>query len=121
MRPALFFAAVAFLIPRAEAQGQSVPTSPAAQSGAAVAPSTSGHGYRPKISLQTALTIAENYLATEHVDVSDGWLLEARFSLYGDKGKDKDPCWLFDWNMDHGVHVEVIVFMDGKAMLSPSM
>jgi hypothetical protein len=37
--------------------------------------------------LQAALKIAEDFVAAEHIDVSGGWLHEARFTLYGDKTK----------------------------------
>jgi hypothetical protein len=76
--------------------------------------------------LQAALKIAESYVIAEHINVSDGWLSEARIILYGDKAKadkDKDLCWLFVWirgSSHTGELVDVIVSMDGKAMILPS-
>jgi hypothetical protein len=126
MRTALLFVLIALLIPYSEAQRESVPASAAAQSSVPLNLPTSVRGYKPKISLQTALRIAESYLAAEHINVSKGWLSEARFFLYGDRAKadrDKEPCWLFVWITDSslGGHVEVIVSMDGKAMRLPTM
>jgi hypothetical protein len=126
MRPALLFAVMALLLPYSEAQGQSGSASPAAKSGVPLDLPLSHRGYKPQISLQVALTIAERYVAAEHINVSDGWLSEARFFLYGDSAKaerDKEPCWLFVWITDSslGGHVDVIVSMDGKAMRPPTM
>lgn len=126
MRLALLFAAMAFVIPYSETQGQSPSRSAAAQNGIPLGLPASRRGYKPKISLQDALKIAESYVAADHLNVSDGWLSEARFFLYGENtksGRDKEPCWLFVWTTDSrlGGHVEVVVSMDGKAMRSPSI
>jgi len=126
MRPALLFAVIALLIPYSEGQGQSVPASAAAQSGVSLHLPTPPRGYKPKVSLQDALKIAEGYVAAEHINVSDGWLSEVRFFLYADGAKaerDKEPSWLFVWITDSslGGHIDVIVSMDGKAMRSPTM
>jgi hypothetical protein len=126
MRPALLFAVMALVIPYSEAQVQSCPASAAAKNGVPLDLPLSHRGYKPKISLQAALKIAESYVAAGHINVSDGWLSEARFFLYGDRAKadrDKEPCWLFVWITDSslGGHVDVMVFMDGKAMRSPTM
>jgi hypothetical protein len=126
MRPALLFAVMTLLTPYSEGQGQSVPPSAAVQSGVPLNLPTSHRGYKPKIPLQAALKIAESYLAAEHINLSDQWLSEARFFLYGERAKadkDKEPCWLFVWITDSslGGHVDVIVSMDGKAMRSPTM
>jgi hypothetical protein len=126
LRPALLFAVMALLIPYSEDQGQSVPASPAVQSGVPLNLPTSPRGYKPKISLQAALKIAESYVAAEHINVSDGWLSEARLFLYGDGAKadrDKELSWLFVWITDSslGGHVDVIVSMHGKAMRLPTM
>ena len=124
MRAVVLFAVIAFLIPHAEAHGQSAAA--LAQSEAATLP-TSHHGYKPKLSLQAALKIAEDFVAKEHIDVSGGWLYEARFTLYGEKTKsdrEKPPCWFFQWIPESGLigaQIEVVVFMDGKAMRLPTM
>jgi hypothetical protein len=82
---------------------------------------------RPKITLKTALKIAEDYITSEHIDVSKGWMSEARFILYGDKtnpGIEKEPCWFFVWQNggSRGNHsVNIGVFMNGKPMQFPSM
>jgi len=82
---------------------------------------------KPKLSLQSALKIAEAYIDEEHINVSAYWLYQAEFILYGDKAKDdraKDPCWHFLWINDRGTigdSIDIIVTMDGKAMRLPSM
>jgi len=126
MRPVLMFALMALLIPYCEGQGQSVSASDTTKSSVPLDLPMSPRGYRPKISLQAALKVAESYVAAEHIDLSDGWLLQARFFLYGDGAKadrDKEPCWLFVWNTGTSVggHVDIIVSMDGRAMRSPTL
>jgi hypothetical protein len=123
VRRALVFLAIATVVPWHETLGRSVAASRAPQNSVASDLQTSHRGFRPKISLQTALNIAEKYVAAEHINVSDGWLSEARIILYGDNAKadaDKAPNWLFDWITDRG-HVNVLVSMSGKAMVLPSM
>jgi hypothetical protein len=122
MRQAFLFALMALLIPYS-GQGQTVSPSAAVQNGVPLNLPTSRRGYKPTISLQAALKVAESYLAAEHINGSNGWLSEARFFLYGDRAKDKEPCWLFVWITDRslGGHVDVTVSMDGKAMRLPTM
>jgi hypothetical protein len=127
VRAVVLFAVIAFLIPRAEAQDQSVRAAARAQSVAKFASPASHRGFEPKISLQAALKIAEDFVADERIDVSGGWLYEARFTLYGGKTKpdsEKEPCWFFQWIPESGLigaQIEVVVFMDGKAMRLPTM
>ena len=125
MRPVLAFGLMVLLVPYCEGQGQ-VSASAAAQSGVLLNLPKPPRGFRPKVSLQAALKIAESYVAAEHVNVSDGWMLEARFFLYGDSAKadrDKEPCWLFVWKTDAslGGYLDIIVSMDGKVMRSPAL
>lgn len=126
MRAIVLVAVMAIFIPLLEAGGQPVSASTLVQNGTQASLSTLNRGYRPKITLQAALKIAEEYVASEHINVSNGWLSEARFFLYGDatQGGDKQPSWLFVWNTDRGparTHVDVAVSMNGKAMLLPAM
>jgi hypothetical protein len=123
MRTALFFVLMSLLIPYSEAQRKSVPAPAAAQSSVPLNLPTSSRSYKPKVSLQTGLGIAESYVASEHINVSDGWLSEARFILYGGRAmadKDKEPNWLFVWATDRG-YVQIMVSMDGKAMVLPEL
>src|SRR5215470_3630543 len=76
MRLALMFAVMCLLIPYPKAAGQSVSAFPVETP---LDLPTSQRVYKPKISLQAALKIAESYVATEHINVSDGWLSQARF------------------------------------------
>jgi hypothetical protein len=83
--------------------------------------------YRPKLSLQDALKIAEGYIDKEHIPISSYWLSQAKFTLYGSADtpdKDKIPCWYFWWANDKGLlgdYVEIFVDMDRKAWRVPSM
>ena len=123
MKTALFFVLMSLLISSLDAQRRSVPGPTAAQNSIPLNLPRSGRSYRPQVSLQTALDIAESYVASEHISVSDGWLSEARFILYGDHAmadKDKEPNWLFVWTTDEG-YVRIMVSMDGKAMRLPEL
>ena len=65
------------------------------------------HAGRPKLSLERALEIAKSQLKGSNAEISGYWLLEGRFSLYGDgKLADKDtvPCWVFTWLSDEPSH-----------------
>jgi len=90
-------------------------------------PSPTHPTFRPKLSLQEALQIAQSYIDKEHIDTSSYWLYRAMFILYGDSrtaDKDKLPCWHFWWvnnSGDMGDYVEILVAMDGKAWRVPSM
>jgi hypothetical protein len=83
--------------------------------------------FKPKIQLPAAMKIAENYIAEEHIDISNRWLSEATFILYGDRAEsdqDQAPCWRFVWLRDDGLigdYVDVLVSMEGKAFRVPTM
>lgn len=129
---AMIVAMLSFLFVCLEADSQSLPPSPGNQRRSATDQKIidlplSRHQFRPKLSLQSALKIADGYIEKEHIDISSYWLYRANFILYGDQGKndkDKDPCWHFWWvnnNGSIGDYVEIIVSMDGKAGRLPSM
>ena len=128
----MIVAMLSFLFVCLEADSQSLSPSPGSQRRSATAPKIvdlplSRHQFRPKLSLQSALRIADGYIEKEHIDISSYWLYRANFILYGDQGKndkDKDPCWHFWWvnnNGSLGDYVEIIVSMDEKAWRLPSM
>ncbi len=52
--------------------------------------------FRPKLTLQRALKLAESYAAKERVDLSRYYLYQAKYTLYGSKD-DQEPCWFFWW------------------------
>lgn len=85
------------------------------------------HTYRPKLLMQDAIRIADDFIRTQHIDISSYWLSQVNFTLYGDKNtadKDKIPCWYFWWMSETaaaGDYVEIFVDMDGKAWRVPSM
>jgi hypothetical protein len=79
---------------------------------------------RPKLTLQRALKLAENYAAKEGVDLSPYYLYQAKYILYGDEDK-QEPCWFFWWVKEGGGlgnYVEIIVPIDsGNVRRLPSM
>lgn len=85
------------------------------------------HTYRPRVTLQEALKIAEHYIDEKHIDISSYWLSDAKFILMGDDATpdlNKIPCWHFLWIHESGamgVYVEIIVTMDRVASRAPSM
>lgn len=77
--------------------------------------------FRPKISLQEGLKIAEDYINQQHIDIGPFWLYRARYTLLGDEktpDQDKIPGWHFWWVNESGAlgdYVEIFVDMNGKA------
>lgn len=80
---------------------------------------------RPKLSLESALKIAQTFAQREHTDSSSYWLYQAHFILYGEvnvPAEEKRPCWAFRWlNDSDGRAIDIVVSMDGKSMETPSM
>lgn len=80
--------------------------------------------FRPKLTLQRALKLAETYLEKEKIDISSYYLYEAKFIGYGSKG-DQEPCWFFWWVNEDGAsgnYIEVIVSIEtGNVRRLPSM
>jgi hypothetical protein len=84
----------------------------------------SQRNFRPKLTLQRALKLAESYVAKEKIDLSRYYLYQAKYTLYG--GKDKqEPCWFFRWINEDGAlgnYVGIIVSIDsGNVSRLPSM
>jgi len=83
--------------------------------------------FKPKLSMQDALKIAESYVDKQHIGISGYWLYRAIYILSGDNNsadKDKIPGWHFWWVSDTGTmgdDVEIFVDMDGRAARVPSM
>ena len=80
--------------------------------------------FKPKISLQQALKVAEDYVAKEKIDVSGFYLYQARYIMYGAK-ENQQPAWLFSWvneNNALGNYIEIAVSIEtGSASRIPSM
>lgn len=83
--------------------------------------------FRPKLTLQEAVKIAEDYISKEQIDIRPYWLYRAIYILVGDEktpAEKKLPAWHFLWVSEKGVigdDVEILVYMDGKAYRAPSM
>ena len=80
--------------------------------------------FRPKITLQEALKIAESYLKKKKINVSSYYLLEAKIIRPENESGDKEPLWHFLWaHEDGGIGNEIVahVRMNGKVIVRPSM
>src|SRR3954471_16883043 len=82
------------------------------------------YSYRPSLTLQKALKIADSYIAREKIDVSHYYLFEAKYILYGSKAN-QEPSWFFQWVKDDGVigdYVQLVVSIKtGNVLRIPSM
>src|SRR5215212_7924069 len=54
-------------------------------------------GFRPRITLQEAMKLAESFIAKEKINISPYFLSEARMIMYGGEKDAKQPCWFFRW------------------------
>ena len=84
----------------------------------------SKQSFRPKITLQRALKMAESYVEKERIDISSYHLYEAKYIMYGSKDN-QEPCWFFWWVHENGAagnYVEIIVSIEtGNVRRLPSM
>ena len=72
--------------------------------------------FRPKLSLQQALKLAEDYIEKEKIDISPYYLYEAKYILYGSKDH-QEPCWFFWWVNENGAagnYVELIISIETR-------
>ncbi len=80
--------------------------------------------FRPSLTLQNALKVAEDYIVKEKIDLSPYYLLEAKYILYGSKDN-QEPGWRFWWVNEDGAlgdYVEIVVSIkSGKARRLLSM
>ena len=80
--------------------------------------------FRPKLSLQHALKLAEKYIGEKRINISPYFLREAKYVLFGGEG-DKEPAWFFWWvneNGSMGDYVQILVFINsGEIRRVPSM
>jgi hypothetical protein len=82
---------------------------------------------RPKLSLESALRIAQTFVQKQQSYSSSYWLIDAHFILYGGENEnipdeEKSPCWAFRWlNDSDGRAIDIVVSMDGKPVETPSM
>ncbi len=80
--------------------------------------------FRPKISLQRALKLAESYIEKERINISSFYLYQAKYILYGSKENQK-PAWHLWWVNENGTlgnYVEILVFIDtGSVGRLPSL
>ena len=86
------------------------------------------HNFRPKITLQHALTLAEKFIETEKINISPYYLSEAKFIMFGsdyDKKNTKVPAWFFHWDNEFGSmgdYVNIVVLIDtGRVLRRPTL
>ena len=81
-------------------------------------------GFRPSLTLQNALKLADGYITKEKIDLSPYYLYEAKYILYGSK-ENQEPSWFFWWVNENGAagdYVEVVVSKKtGNVRRLPSM
>jgi|GEM_PF-2349178 len=80
--------------------------------------------FRPRLTLQQALRLAESYIEKEKVKISSYFLKEARMIQHGGEKDVKEPRWFFWWVNENGAlgdYVEITVSMDGQVSRLPSM
>ncbi len=81
-------------------------------------------GFRPRLTLQRALTLAERYVERERIDISAYYLYEAKYILYGSEGN-REPSWFFWWvneNGSLGDYIQIVVSINtGEIRQIPSM
>ena len=79
---------------------------------------------KPKITLQSALKLAERYIKRNKIDISSFYLREARLIWQGGEKDPKEPYWFFWWVNESGAlgnYVEITVSMDSRVTRIPSM
>ena len=80
--------------------------------------------YRPSLTMQNALKIADGYIVKQKIDISHYYLFEAKYILYGSTDN-QDPSWFFWWVNENGVIgdcVEIVVSIKtGNARRLPSL
>ena len=77
--------------------------------------------FRPGLSLQAALKLAETYIAKQRINIAPYYLFEARYVLYGSKDN-QDPSWFFWWVKEDGVigdYVYIVVSIKTKNVFHP--
>jgi hypothetical protein len=80
--------------------------------------------FRPRLTLQQALKLAESYIEKEKIEISPYFLKEARMIQYGGEKDERELRWFFWWVHENGVigdYVEITVSMGGQVTHHPSM
>jgi hypothetical protein len=80
--------------------------------------------FRPKLTMQKALKLAEDYIVKEHIDISSYYLFEAHSIEYGSEKGPKETRWYFWWVHEDGAdghYVEITVSMEGVVNRLSSM
>ncbi len=80
--------------------------------------------FRPRLTLQRALRLAERYVERYRIDISAYYLYEAKYVLYGSE-RTREPCWFFWWvneNGSLGDYIQIVVSINsGEIRQIPSM
>jgi hypothetical protein len=83
------------------------------------------HRSPPQIGLRRALKFAESKMKQQKINVSQYYLVEAKYTLINFEGKSL-PCWRLLWVQEDnqqsvGYELEAYVFMNGRVWLPPVM
>jgi len=82
------------------------------------------HTFRPELTLQKALKIAEREIKKKRINTSSYYLLEARLIQSESENGVKEPRWFFLWVTEDGGmgnEIQASVTMNGKVAVHPSM
>ena len=80
--------------------------------------------FKPKLTLQKALKMMEQFIEKNKIDTSKYWFSSARMIQYGGENEKKQPVWFFEWMHDDGLignYLHILVSMDGGVWQMPTM
>jgi hypothetical protein len=80
--------------------------------------------FRPRLTLQQALRLAESYIEKEKIEISPYFLSEARMIQFGGEKDVRESRWFFWWVNENGAmgdYVQITVSMEGQVSRHPSM
>lgn len=79
---------------------------------------------RPKITMQDALKVAEDYIDKGKIPIAPYYLYQVTLIPVNAEQGVSEPYWLFQWIKDDGTiggYIQIRVSMDGEARLIPSL
>ena len=84
----------------------------------------SKRNFKPKLTLQNALKLMENFVGKQKINTSNYYFSSAKM-IYYPTGKDKkEPVWFFEWMNERGAigdYIHIFVSMDGKVWQMPTI
>ena len=80
--------------------------------------------YKPKLPLQKAMKLMEEFILKNKIDTSKYWFSSAKMIQYGGENEKKQPVWFFEWMNESGAlgdYLHIIVSMDGAVWQMPTL